>query len=189
MTETLNLGKDFTLQKFPIARVKDPSNWNLQDYATQNIIGLGTGSTLISSLKNAKRIMSRAVGIHWGLDGVTSKDQSLGSFVLGGYDKAKTYGDGLTQLLTDKEECASKIVISIQDIVLNFRNGTDVSLFPSTSGGTALQACLLPERPVLMDMPRNPYFNNLEDATGNLEASRSYGIDFWNVILGTDYPL
>jgi hypothetical protein len=76
------------------------------------------------------------------------------------------------------------MVVTIQNIVLNLANGTDVSVFPKTSGGQGLMACVHPEKPVLFDMPADPYFNTWSDILGyNLELRRSIGIDFWNEIL------
>ncbi|KAM4063719.1 peptidase aspartic [Hirsutella rhossiliensis] len=161
----------------------------LSCYDPQNIIGLGSASSLINALRKAGHIMSSAVGFYWGLDGVNDRDQRPGALVLGGYDKAKTYGDGYTAFLTDTRDCESGMTVPLRDIVLNFANGTNASIFPRENGGTVLRACLLPERPVIMDMPRTPYFKNLLAGIGNLEYSRSASIDWWSVILDPRLPI
>ncbi|KND87021.1 hypothetical protein TOPH_08366 [Tolypocladium ophioglossoides CBS 100239] len=188
-TDSLDLGKNISIKDFPMAGPRDYRNWDLQGYDPQNIIGMGPGSTLVEASRKARRIASDAFGFYWGLDGVGDTDQMGGSFVFGGYDKAKTYGDGHTQLLSATQACATRMVVSIKDIVLNFANGTDASIFPKDNGGTLLAACIVPERPCLMDMPLTPYFQNLLDAIKNEEWSRSVGVDFWNVVLNPNNPI
>lgn len=189
ITETIGWTEDMTLEDFPIARPVNTDKWDLQAYAPQNIIGMDSGSTVLEALKNAGRIASKSFGFWWGLDGVGEKDQKGGSFVLGGYDRAKAYGDGVTTQLTHTDKCASGMVVSISDILLNFRNGTDTSIFEKRNGGTTLQACLLPDMPIVMAMPVDPYFYNLQVAIENGEIARSMGIDFWNVVLSPDFKI
>ncbi|CAM1508966.1 Fc.00g027050.m01.CDS01 [Cosmosporella sp. VM-42] len=181
-SDSITLADNFTLKDFPIAHPTDAEKWGLEGYDPQNIIGMGPGSTLMSSLVNAGRISARAFGFWYGLEGVLDRDQAQGSFVLGGYDKAKTYGDGLPLTFTVDKDCPTGMVVNIQDILLNFRNGTDSSIFPS-GGGTVLKACLDPERPVLMEMPKDPYFNTLIDAIDNEEVMRTPGLDYQNIVL------
>ncbi|OBS22465.1 hypothetical protein FPOA_08802 [Fusarium poae] len=189
ITETINWSEDMALQDFPLARPVNTDKWDLQGYSSQNIIGMDSGSTILEALKNAGRIASKSFGFWWGLDGVGEKDQKAGSFVLGGYDRAKAYGDGLTTQLTHTDKCPTGMVVSIADILLNFRNGTDTSIFEKRNGGTTLQACLLPDMPIVMAMPVDPYFYNLQVAIENVEIDRSMGIDFWNVVLSPDFKI
>ncbi|PNY21908.1 Uncharacterized protein TCAP_07190 [Tolypocladium capitatum] len=188
-TDNLDLGKNMSIKGFPMADPKDYRNWDLQGYDAQNIIGMGPGSTLVEASRKDGHIASDAFGFYWGLDGAGDEDQTGGSFVLGGYDEAKTSGDGRTQPLSDTQGCASRMTVSIQDIVLNFANGTEFSIFPKASGSTHLSACILPERPTVMSMPRTPYFQNLLDAIGNEEWGRSLGVDYENVILNPKMPI
>lgn len=188
-TETLSLGNNKSLRVFPLASPKDYKDWDTQGYAPQNIIGMGSGSTFIDACRVAGHIASDSYGFYWGLDGVLDKDQKKGSFVLGGYDKAKTYGNGRTQQLSDRLDCPTRMMVSIKDILLNFPNGTDASIFSKDNGGTLLSACILPERPSAMDLPRHPYFENLLKAIRNDEWSRTTGVDWWNVILDPSEPL
>lgn len=73
--------------------------------------------------------------------------------------------------------------MTIRDIVLNFRSGKDSSIFDSDNGGTALLACIQPERPVLMQMPLKPqFFNFLQLTRLGTGEGRSTGIHWWNVL-------
>ncbi|KAF4974460.1 hypothetical protein FZEAL_8631 [Fusarium zealandicum] len=186
ITDTITWADDLTLQDFPIARPKNTSTWDLQGYSPQNIIGMDSGSTILTSLKNAGRIASRSWSFWWGLDGINSKDQKGGSFVLGGYDRAKAYGDGLTTSLSNRDRCGTGMVLNIQDMVLNFKNGTDYSIFPQENGGTVLQGCISPDTPAVMAVPYDPYWENFGNAIDSLYSNndqRTFGIDFFNLIL------
>lgn len=169
-----------------MGQVINSSDWGLQAYDPLNIIGMSAGSLFLNTLYQAGKIASRSFGYFWGLDGASARDQMDGSFVVGGYDRAKTIGSPYTGTISSQPNCPSGLLVTIRDIVLNFRNGTDQSIFPSDNGGTALLACVYPELPVLMDMPRTPQFSNLLASTGMIEFSRSRGIQWWNVIVGTD---
>ncbi|KAM3543906.1 hypothetical protein ARSEF1564_003243 [Beauveria bassiana] len=184
-TDLVKLDNNVSLDNFPIGRATNSSDWGLQAYDPLNIIGMSSGSLFLDTLYQTGKIASRSFGYFWGLDGTSSRDQLDGSFVIGGYDKAKTLGTAYTGTISVKGNCPTGIIVTIRDIVLNFRDGTDKSIFPSDNGGTALLACVYPELPSLMDMPRTPHFSNLLDATGLVEKKRSTGIHWWNVLVGT----
>ncbi|KAM3507049.1 hypothetical protein MY11210_007316 [Beauveria gryllotalpidicola] len=184
-TDLLKLDSNVSLDHFPIGRATNSSDWGLQAYDPLNIIGMSSGSLFLDTLYRTGKIASRSFGYFWGLDGTSSRDQLDGSFVVGGYDKAKTIGTPYTGTISVRGNCPTGIIVTIRDIVLNFRNGTDKSIFPSDNGGTALLACVYPELPSLMDMPRTPHFSNLLAATGQVEGKRSTGIHWWNVLVGT----
>ncbi|CAG9947251.1 unnamed protein product [Clonostachys rosea f. rosea IK726] len=181
-TDNLTLTDDYFIQDFPMMRALNESQWGYGGYRPQHILGMNTGSTILQALYSAKAIASRSWGYYYGRE--ARNDNTAGSFILGGYDRAKTYGDGYTRNFEITDNCPSSMVVTIQNIVLNLANGTDVSVFPKTSGGQGLMACVHPEKPVLFDMPADPYFNTWSDILGyNLELRRSIGIDFWNEIL------
>ncbi|KAL6857415.1 hypothetical protein ACO1O0_004850 [Amphichorda felina] len=183
-TDTISLGENGSLKDYPLAKPLDASRWDLQGYVPQHILGMDSGSTFLQALVDGGHIASKSWGFYWGLDGRGSREQSEGSFVLGGYDKAKTYGDGYTEDLEPSEGCPTGMQVVIRDMTLNFANGTDTSIFPGNSGGQGLIACIDPAVPVLMDLPLEPYFLNWQFATGwALENGRSTGIDYWNVLL------
>lgn len=183
LTDTFNVASNVSLKNFVFANPVDYKAWDLQGYTPLNMIGMDRGSTLMSTLRSTGYIASSAFGFWWGLDGTEDGDQQEGSFVLGGYDKAKTHGDGTTMLMNYRTDCPTSMVVTIGDIIMNLSNGTDVSILSKLNGGTAVLACIMPERPSVMDMPRDPYFTNLLRLDNQWEAGRSTGIDYWNVIL------
>lgn len=179
-TDLLQLDNNVSLGDFPIGRATNSSNWGLQAYDPLNIIGMSSGSLFLDTLYQTGKISSRSFGYFWGLEGTSPRDQLDGSFVIGGYDKAKTIGTAYTGTISVQANCPTGMIVTIRDILLNFRNGTDKSIFPSDNGGTALLACVYPELPSLMDMPRTPHFSNLLAATELVEGKRSTGIHWWN---------
>ncbi|KAJ4328375.1 hypothetical protein N0V84_001246 [Fusarium piperis] len=166
--------------------VAPEDTWGLYGANPQHILGVGTESTVLSALRNAGRIASRSVGYYWGMDSVGSKDDTSGSLVFGGYDRAKTYGDGHEMDFTlGRDSCRSKMMISISGLSLNFRNGTDVSLFASSNQEKPLRACIVPQNPYLMSLNQEPYFDNLLGAIGNkfVNASTMQGVDYQSTLL------
>ncbi|VUC34378.1 unnamed protein product [Clonostachys rosea] len=181
-TDNLTLADDFFIKDFPMMRALDDSKWGYGGYRPQHILGMNAGSTVLSALYSAKAIASRSWGYYYGRE--TRNDNSAGSFVLGGYDRAKTYGDGYTRDMERTENCPTGMTVTIQDLVVNLANGTDVSIFPKNKGGQGLMACIFPEKPVVFDMPVDPYFSNWESVVNHrLEKQRSVAIDFWNEIM------
>ncbi|KAM0252754.1 hypothetical protein ACHAQJ_007592 [Trichoderma viride] len=186
--ETVQLDTNDSLHNFPLAAPEDYKGWNLQGYSTQNIIGMAAGSTMVSEYRKAGSIASNSCGYYWGLDGVLDSDQTEGSFALGGYDQAKTIGDGVTQQFSKRSDCTTGMTVSIEDILLHL-DGEDVSIFPGDSGGALILACIIPDLPVLMNMPLNPYFETILQFIDNAEWDRSRGVDFWNVVLDPTMPM
>jgi hypothetical protein len=118
-------------------------------YESQAQLGLGLSSSLLNTLKNAGKIGSRSYSVYQGREG-SSKAQ--GSLVLGGVDQALIgAGKNYTANLIYYPDCTSGMKVPFDDLVLNFPNGTDASLFNDSS--TAMQACLQPSFPGLMTMP------------------------------------
>ncbi|KAF4466344.1 aspartic-type endopeptidase [Fusarium albosuccineum] len=191
-TSTLRLGDAFTLKDFPMAQPVDPNGWELLGWSPQHILGMGPDSTLLSSLRNAGRIASKSVGYYWGTDSANSKGDTPGSFVLGGYDRAKTYGDGhQIEYTLGRVDCLSKMMVSISDLVLNFPNGTSQSIFPSDHDGSTLDACIYPHNPNFMKLGGDPWFDNLLAAIDNkeMDRSREQGVDYWNILLDPEKPI
>lgn len=189
---TLSLGNELTLKSFPMAQpVASEDRWGLYGLNPQHILGVGTDSTVLSALRNAGRIASRSVGYYWGMDSIGSKDDTPGSLVFGGYDRAKTYGDGDEMDFTlGRASCQSKMMVSISGLTLNFRNGTDVSLFTSSNQERPLPACVVPQNPFIMSLNQEPYFDKLLDAIGNnyVNMSRMQGIDYKGALLHPEMP-
>ncbi|CAK7236425.1 hypothetical protein SBRCBS47491_009632 [Sporothrix bragantina] len=167
-----------TLSQFPFG--VPLNDLGQQGYHPMNALGLGFNSTILQALKASGRIASRTWSMFWGLNGADATAQMEGIFVLGGYDKAKVVAGQTTTLpLADAGSvCPSRMVLSITDLVLNFSNGTNASLFPGTAS-TALQACITPDYPVLMTLPYDPYFKAIETLTNATIEQRSTGLVFF----------
>ena len=153
-----------------------------QGYHPMNALGLGFNSTLLHALKSSGRIASRSWSMFWGLNGADSTAQMDGVFVLGGYDAAKVVeSQKYTQSLAGPGSvCSSRMVVTITDMVLNFSNGTDASIFPRTES-TVLQACITPDFPTLMTLPTDPYFDAIEALTNaSMNEQRSSGLVYFS---------
>jgi hypothetical protein len=133
--------------------------------------------------------------MYWGKSGapVTQTD---GVFVFGGYDKTKIQGTGVTFPLKNYTTlCNSGMLLTITDISLTFPNETGISLFATNS--ESLQACILPDFPVLMTLPGDPNDNNkdyyqlLLSLIGIPDDSNkhSVGLNFWGEVFPTSDKL
>lgn len=112
-----------------------------------------------------------------------------GSFVFGGYDRAKTTGQGYTQALSyANPNCPTAMLVSITDMILDFANGTTASLFNGVQA-TAISACIVPDYPVLMTLPDNPFFTNFEIITNETLSNRSFGINYYGMVYGDGTPM
>ncbi|RSL65894.1 hypothetical protein CEP54_004000 [Fusarium duplospermum] len=189
---TLYLGNELTLKSFPMAQpVSSEATWGLYGTSPQHLLGVGTESTVLSALKNSGRIASRSVGYYWGLDSIGSKDDTPGSLVLGGYDRAKTFGDGDEMDFTlRKDSYRSNMMISISGLTLNFRNGTDLPLFALSNQQKPLRACVVPQNPYILSMNKEPYFDNLLEAIGSryMDSSTLQGVDYQSSLLDPEMP-
>lgn len=156
------------------------------DYLTQHMLGLGANSTLLSTLKKAEIIASRSWSMYWGNSGAP-ETQNDGIFVFGGYDKTKTTGKNYTFPLTYDSNCPSRMMVSINDISLTLPNGTNAGLF--NSAASSLRACIMPDYPVLMTLPQDPYYENLQLAAGISEApeQHSFGLNFFGETYSSEY--
>lgn len=144
-------------------------------------LGLGLKSSVLNTLYTTGKIASRSWSMFWGRTGGTEDTQLDGNFLLGGYDRAKTTGQNYTRALTPADSsCTTKMLVTITDIQINFPNGTDASLFGS-SQSAAMTACIVPEYPVLMTLPSDPYFDNFEILTNASIIDRSFGLYYYGL--------
>lgn len=159
---------------------------NIDFYHSQHILGLGASSTLLSTLKEAGIIASRSWSVYWGNSGAPDT-QKNGTFVLGGYDSTKVTGQNYSFPLTYDSSCPSGLVVLIAGLSLTFPNGTTANLFQSAA--SSLRACIEPDYPVLITLPRDPYYDNLQLAAGIPDYSdyRSPGINYEGVTYPSDY--
>lgn len=126
-TDTIFMNTTLALAKSPLGLYRDSTT-------AMNTIGLGTNSTLLSSLVSQGAISSRSFGFTQGWKGVQAEQQMDGGLTLGGYDAARVTGKNITLPVGLHDKCHSGLVISITDIKMNFKNGTDVSLFGEQQG-------------------------------------------------------
>jgi hypothetical protein len=166
---------------FPVGIVL--ADWGEQGYFPMNALGFGLNSSVYRALLSQQRIVSRSVSMFWGLQGPNKHSQLDGTFVIGGYDQAKVSGPNYTMPLAKNDDnCNTKMVVTITDLVLNFANGTDASLFNGTHN-TALKACVDPSYPVLMTLPL-PYFKVFQNFTNQAEHgfNRTFGLPFYSMV-------
>jgi hypothetical protein len=160
------------------------SDWGEEGYHPQAAIGLGRNSTLLNALVSTGKIASRSWAMFWGRQGATADAQMDGNFVFGGYDRAKASGANFTQgLVYSNTACSTGMLVTITDISLNWDNGTTTSLYDG-SQSAAMSACIVPDYPVLMTIPYEPYFNRFSGITGDsiLSFGRSFGINYYGML-------
>lgn len=184
VTDTMILSDEISLDNFPLG--VPLNDLGQQGYHPMNAIGLGDNSTLLHALKSSGKIASRTWSMFWGRNGASKSSQMEGIFVLGGYDKAKIQKQKYTQALADLGSgCSTRMVVTITDMILNFSNGTNASIFPQ-SASSAIQACIVPDYPVLMTIPLDPYFANFEELTNQTLPDRSFGLVYFANRYGAD---
>ena len=108
-----------------------------------NEIGIGSNSTLMTALLGSGNISSRVWSYWPGSYAGDGQLQQNGGLVLGGYDAAKIKGANLTLPLSFDSGCVSGLFLSVSDMVLNFGNGHDQSLFASGKQ-KPFNACIIP---------------------------------------------
>lgn len=176
-TETFSLGSMKQLDKYPIGI---PRMLRDHGYTTLHAVGLGTNSTLLNTLIEAGEISARAWSIFWGRMWVDEEDAYDGSVVLGGYDQDKVIGTNYTQPLdfSDITGCWTGMKVSIRSVKLNFRDGSDYELLDPS---TVIDACLVPQLQLLLEVPR-PVVRHFEEYTTMQNIGPSYGLH-WSAFL------
>jgi hypothetical protein len=180
ITDNFTLNSNVTVGDFPMGIAL--ADWGEQGYYPQMAMGLGSNSTILSALKSSGQIGSRSWSMFWGRTGGTANTQLDGNFVFGGYDRAKVTGANYTRSLsTARENCSTNMLVTITDLVLNFPNGTDASLLGGVESA-AIAACIVPDYPVLMTIPLDPYFSNFETLTNGSTIDRSFGLYYYGML-------
>ncbi|EED14742.1 aspartic-type endopeptidase, putative [Talaromyces stipitatus ATCC 10500] len=178
--DNLTLSSNTTLPNFTMGIAR--ADWGEQGYHPQVAFGLGQNSTLLNALYEIGHIASRSWAMYWGQAGATSSAQQDGSFVFGGFDQAKTSGPNYTAKLDfSRSSCSTGMLVTITDMVLNFANGTDASLFGGVESA-AMTACIVPDYPVLLTLPYSPYFSTFQTFTGTAITARSFGIYYYGML-------
>jgi hypothetical protein len=125
----------------------------------------------------------------WGLVGDPEEKQTRGSSVLGGLDKSfiADQNENFTASLFYGSRCGTGMVVAISDILMNWPNGTDTSIFMG-SKSAAIQACISPSFAGLMSIPLSYYdsFWSLAGGTpaNNKSEARSLGINCFTMLFG-----
>lgn len=188
VTDTLKLNDNVSVSDFAMGVAIN--DLETQGYYPQMTFGMGTNSTILNALKSSGKIASKTFSFFAGRFGATKEFQMDGAVAFGGYDKAKVKGQRYTTPMMHGTACTSNMVVTITDIVLNLRNGTNASLFGG-SQSESMVACLAPSLPVFMNMPLKPYFSNWLALSNNTlgveDLYRSVGINFWNMRYHTGY--
>lgn len=172
-TDTISLG-ELNLTAWPIGIPR--LNWD-HGYTTLHALGLGSNSTFLQSLVDAGEIASRVWSIFWGRMWID--DWLDGSVVFGGYDSNLVLGNNYTQNLdySDSTGCWTGMKVTITDIVLDIRDGSKVSIFPTNY---ELPTCIVPQRQLLLEAPSS-ILTNFEEETGMASIGTSYGLH-WSAV-------
>ena len=137
-TDTLFVNTTLSIPDFPVGFFEN------SQADSQNALGLGRNSTLLNALVSTGAIFSRTFSIFLGWTGAQTQYQTDGSLILGGYDSAKITGNNITLPFTVEDVCNSGLLISITDINMNLKNGSNVSII-GQSRGSAMRACVRPD--------------------------------------------
>ena len=163
-TDTVKVNTTFSLPNFPIGVFRSAT-------ASKNVLGLGRNSTLLNLLSSAGIIASKSYGYFHGWTGAYTSYQTDGSLVLGGYDAAKITGRNVTLPFAPSDACNLGYVITVTDIKMNLKNGSDISIIGKSSG-SSLKACVQPDfGPITLSEDIWWAFTNV---TGVREIGRSF---------------
>jgi hypothetical protein len=175
------------------------NDWGEQFYTPQALLGLGTNSTLLSSLKKENLIASRSWSFFWGKNG--RGQQSNGSVVFGGYDKAKVQGTTNYTRKLNYTNCEWGTAVEISTLGLIFYDAETKNLYNESTDAKVSQplyGCIDPGAVGMATMPYNNYFANFVIDTGYESfdnhtlggaSIRSNGYNFWDLLyLPGDQP-
>jgi hypothetical protein len=133
-----------------------------------NVMGLGRNSSIANALIEAKITGSKVWSLFTGWTGDSLETQSDGCLVIDGYDLAKIVSEStFTQNVILSTACPSGLMIAISDVLVNYSNGSTMSLMDST-GLTDQNACLTVEYP-LLDVSGG-IWDSFQRAAGGLDA-------------------
>ncbi|VUC32510.1 unnamed protein product [Clonostachys rosea] len=155
--------KDASLtEQIPIGIPRE--DWDT-GHSTLHPLGLGSNSTFLNKLRKTGWTFSRVFSLYWGSNWNSRPIE--GHVVMGGYDKKRIIEPNVTAPLkygdySTSDGCFTGIRIVISDITVNFTDGSNKSIFPNQD---KLHACLAPQRPSLLEAPRE-YLDKFEEVTG-----------------------
>jgi len=168
-TDNFSLGAGGNLSNFAFGIPNQA--WDA-GYSTMHALGLGRNSSYLNALLASGQIGSRVWSIFWGR--MWSPNASMdGAVVFGGYDRKRVIGNNHTQALDfSSSGCATGMKVTVTDIKVSFRDGTDKTLFQPNA---ALQLCILPQRQLLMEVPGAVY-DTFEKVTNTKNSALSFGL-------------
>ncbi|KAF2464208.1 uncharacterized protein BDR25DRAFT_381291 [Lindgomyces ingoldianus] len=124
-------------------------------------LGLGKNSSFLEFFKGAGYIGARAYSVFWGRLNGPAEQRTSGALILGGYDKSfidSSTGTQISGEIMPSEPgvfgCSTGLQLPINDLQLNWRNGTNTSIIKGSSLGS-LVICLEPSFPGLMSLPHS----------------------------------
>lgn len=182
MEDTLDFGSKTSLSSFAFGVPQEDPRIGI--YSSQAQLGLGRNPTFLRALASAGDIGTKAYALFWGLVGIK---QTQGSLVLGGLDKSLIANQdaNFTAQLVYSDRCQTGMLITMEDIFLNWPNGTDQTIF-GESQSQVLQACINPAFVGLMQLPYSYYQNFYYYAGGTppdgKPEGRSFGFNFWTMV-------
>ncbi|KAH6111002.1 hypothetical protein HBI65_009810 [Parastagonospora nodorum] len=182
--DSLSLGSNISLSSFGFGVPKQDLN---QAFTSQSQLGLGRNSSFLRALVSAGDIGTKAYSLFWGLVGGPVEKQTRGSLALGGLDKSliADQNDNFTASLFYGSRCGTGMVVMISDILLNWPDGTDTSIFMG-SQSAVMQASISPSFVGLMSLPLS-YYNSFWSLAGvppadNKSEARSLGINYFTML-------
>lgn len=174
----MHINSTLSLQDYPI--VINPH----YDVQFGNIMGLGINSTLLNALSIVGSIASKTWSYFYGWAGVDAQHQIDGSLVLGGYDADKIGGNELTNNFTDDSRCGGGLIVTITDIKMNLKNGSNPTIL-GPSAGAALKACIDLTFPLIATLPVD-IWNEFVAISEVQSPGRSMGVYFWAMMILAD---
>lgn len=189
LSDTLKLNENVTLSNMPLAMplAEALRDGPLSVYHPRFAVGLGRNSTMLNRLVSQDLIKSRSWSMFWGWFGATAQTQRDGTFIFGGYDKARVKGPGFTHALrAPTDDCPTGMLVTISDLTLHFPNGSAARLLPE-SRSAAIQSCIVPDYPAFMTIPVDPYFNSFVNLTGtNVTTASTGGLNIGTLVYKLD---
>jgi len=182
--DSVAFGSNTSLSSFEFGVQRQDLN---QVFTSQSQLGLGRNSSFLRALVSAGDIGTKAYSIFWGLVGGPSDKQTRGSLVFGGLDKSliADQNDNFTASLYYGGRCGTGMLVTISDILLNWPNGTDMSIFMG-SQPAVIQACISPSFAGLISLPLSYYesFWSLAGGTppDNRTEARSIGVNYFTML-------
>lgn len=135
---------------------------------TNQLLGLGLNSTVLTSLYNTGWIASRSLGLYYGVPSSTPSEVRNGTLILGGYSTSRLLGNFSTQ------------TYPIGKFTLPKQCPWEVSVVSVAVGGTTIiskpfTACIEPSE-LSLALPSSSFSGSLPSTSSNLTITLSNGL-------------